>query len=380
MNTNIIEYQVKRISKNILILNSILLILSIIILICNFSEFKNIVIGPERVDIGEISGLKISGFAARNYVTVYPEKQVSTGLQYVEKEYDSSHNEKSKTVQSVYYVLKEGQNLILAALPPDKENESSYTGWVRKMTPEESDNLRDDISELKAMDNFTVSEYVLDVKKSSGAAFWYVVCIICMIINIIYISKSIRYFDFPEKNKIFKQVTKYENPDAAINSIQEELPYDLLQNKGGLFVLRSWILKEGFFSFNIYKLDDVVWIYKKVTRHSVNFIPTGKTYGLVLKFQDKSQCFITMGEKQVDYIITSLKQMNPWIVVGFSQSINKMWTSNYRQLVNYVQSEKTRIISYSNNNINNNYNGNNFNNYNNNMNNSSTNNNGSFYN
>lgn len=344
MHTGLIKSEIKRTTNNLLIVSLILLIISIVILAYNWSEFNNIVLGPKEVKIGEISNLNINGFSARNYVRVSPEKKASTGLQYVEKEYDNNNKEISKTVESIYYVLKDGQNLIFAVIPPDKGTMSSYTGWVRDMTSEEKDHLYVYINDLKSTGGFTVSEYVLDAEKNSSAPFLYVVCGIIIIISIINILRCIKYINCPEKHKIYKKLMKYGNAHEAINSIEEELPYDLFQNNKNIYFLKSWILSPKLFSLGVNKIDDIVWAYKKVTKHSINFIPTGKTYNLVLCFYNKSKCFIGLKENQIDYILISIKQKYPWIIVGYDKNINSTWNSNFSQLINYVQAKKQRTV------------------------------------
>lgn len=347
--TSLIKSQIKRATKNLFVLNFILLIISIVISVCYWSEFHNKILGPKEVKVGEISNLKISGLTARNYVKVSPEKKASTGLQYVESEYDSNNQEKSKTVKTVYYVLRDGQDLIFTAVPKNNVDVSSYTGWVRKMTDEEKSHLDEAAIKLKASGDFTVSEYILDADDFSSAYFWYFVCGMIAIFNIFNICKCIKYTNCPEQHKIYKNLMKYGNPDEVINSIEEELPNDSFSNNKKIYLLKSWILSSKRFSFDVYKIDDIVWAYKKVTNHTINFMPAGKTHELILHLYNKSQCSIGLKENQADSILTSIMQMYPWIIVGFNDEINREWKSNSSQFINYVQAEKQRMIDEKNN-------------------------------
>lgn len=349
MNNSLITMQIKKIARNLFVVNLLLLIISVVVLVYNWSDFHNKILGPKEVKISEVSKLKASGFDARNYVKISPEKKAATGLAYIEHKYDKNHRETSKTVKKVYYALKDGQNVIFAAVPADKINMITYNGWVREMTSEERINLSKDITKLKTAENFKVSEYILDADDSSIAIFLYVVFGIVIIINLFNILRAIKYSKFPEEHKVYKKLMQYGNADEVINSIEEELTYDSFPNNKKLYVLKSWIVSSKGFSVDVNKIDDIVWAYKKVTKHSVNFIPTGKTFELILHFNNKSQSTIGLKKDEADYILTLFNQMYPWIVLGFTNQIKKEWKSNSQQLIDYVQAEKQRITDEKNN-------------------------------
>lgn len=344
MNTNLINSQIKRASRNLFIVNLISLIVSVGILSYYCGEFKNIIFGPKHMRVGETWNIKISGQDARNYISITPEQKASTGVQYIRTEYDRMNREKSRTVRAVYYVLKDGQDLIIAKIPPNKVESFSYTGWVRKMTSEEKNELYRDISMLKE-NNYTVSEYILDAEQFPDSLLMYTIFGVLLVLNLINIFRSVGYFNSPKNHKIYKKLMKYGDADVVINSIEQELPYDLLQNRNDIYFLKSWILSKKFFAFDVYKIDDIIWVYKKVTNHSINFIPTGKTYELILSSQNGTQRPIRLKQQQIDYVLISINQMCPWIIIGFTERIYDMWKSNYSQLVNYVQLEKQKIIN-----------------------------------
>jgi hypothetical protein len=51
---------------------------------------------------------------------------------------------------------------------------------------------------------------------------------------------------------------------------------------GGWLVTDKFLVQSTLFSFDLLRLYDLLWAYKRVTKHSVNFIPTGKTHQAVL--------------------------------------------------------------------------------------------------
>src|SRR5438034_340683 len=70
----------------------------------------------------------------------------------------------------------------------------------------------------------------------------------------------------------------------------------------GWVVTDQFLLRSTFFSFDVLRLSDLLWAYKKVTKHSVNFIPTGKTYDAVLACYGGSAT-VKGAEKTVDALL-----------------------------------------------------------------------------
>ena len=93
---------------------------------------------------------------------------------------------------------------------------------------------------------------------------------------------------------------------------------------GGWRVTDKYLIQSTFFTFDLLRLSDLLWAYKKVTRHSVNFIPTGKTYDAVLNCY--GGCATIKGrEKLVDAIFGFVGERVPWAVFGFTKEIEALF-------------------------------------------------------
>src|SRR6266542_3252040 len=55
-----------------------------------------------------------------------------------------------------------------------------------------------------------------------------------------------------------------------------------MRGKAGWRMGNKFLVRSTFFTFNVLRFHDVLWGYKKITRHSINFIPTGKTYEAIV--------------------------------------------------------------------------------------------------
>src|ERR1019366_9308362 len=59
----------------------------------------------------------------------------------------------------------------------------------------------------------------------------------------------------------------------------------------GILITDNFVIQKAFFAFNVLRFNDLVWAYKKVTKKSVNFVPTGKDYDAVMIFYGGTQNF-----------------------------------------------------------------------------------------
>jgi hypothetical protein len=87
------------------------------------------------------------------------------------------------------------------------------------------------------------------------------------------------------------------------------------------------------FSTWVSPVGDLVWVYKKVTKHSVNFIPTGKTYSVVLVGRHRQRIEEQMKEKAVNEMLADLTARVPWAIFGFDQNLDRAWRKDPQSVI-----------------------------------------------
>jgi hypothetical protein len=97
---------------------------------------------------------------------------------------------------------------------------------------------------------------------------------------------------------------------------------------GKLHLTLSWLIKRRLFDTWISPLDDIVWAYKKVTKHSINFIPTGKSYTAILVGRHRQRIEVKLSNKTADEILNELAIRVPWAIYGFSRDLERVWKSD----------------------------------------------------
>jgi hypothetical protein len=86
----------------------------------------------------------------------------------------------------------------------------------------------------------------------------------------------------------------------------------------------------------------VLWAYKKITKHSVNFIPTGKTYEAIVSCYGGTAT-ITGKEKHVDALLDYVRARAPWAIHGYSAEIATAFAKHQDEFVSAVEQRRQEL-------------------------------------
>jgi hypothetical protein len=104
-------------------------------------------------------------------------------------------------------------------------------------------------------------------------------------------------------------------------------------------VTDKYLIHRTLFTFDLLRLSDLLWVYKRVTRHSVNFIPTGKTYvGVLACYGGTAE--VRGSEKKVDSVLNFAAQRVPWAVFGFSEELSKLFSRKTHDFCSAVEQRR----------------------------------------
>jgi hypothetical protein len=113
---------------------------------------------------------------------------------------------------------------------------------------------------------------------------------------------------------------------------------------GKAILTKSWVIAPHVYHASIMHLDDVVWVYKKVTQHRVNFIPTGKTYAAILCASNGRMVQVDDKQEKIDQLLESIAIKAPWAIAGFSDDVQKLWDKNRDALLQAVNQRRSELM------------------------------------
>ena len=337
---NWLEAEVKRANRNLLLANGFVLLCLIAVLYGNWQYYANFVLGCRRIDAAELSSLTSPTQHFRNFVTVRGSKSVDSGYQDIIQHVDESSGRVTSTdTKDEYILLKVGERIVLVKAP----NGSQALEFSGELVPTTDAVKRDLIAPIASSSPdiaAMILPFTLDATDYRTQGYWALgVGVPLFLLCCWNFSKVLKRSSEPQLAPVWKQVSVYGNAEQLSSQIGSELlaSYD---DYKGLGLAQSWLIRKRLFSTWVSPLTDIIWAYKKVTKHSVNFIPTGKSYTVIIIGRHRQRIEHKLSQKKVDALLTELASRVPWAVYGFNADLDNVWKKDPGGFVAAVDSRR----------------------------------------
>jgi hypothetical protein len=136
-----------------------------------------------------------------------------------------------------------------------------------------------------------------------------------------------------------------EQIETAIQTDSKDKPGSIVLIDSNVFytsfmLFGPWLFKKEVFGLTCFHVPDIVWLYKKVTSYSVNFIPTGKSSAVLLYDRDASSMEIQVSEQEAKLLMGLICQQSPWAVAGFDKHSKRLWRWKRRAFIAAVDERR----------------------------------------
>jgi hypothetical protein len=131
--------------------------------------------------------------------------------------------------------------------------------------------------------------------------------------------------------------------DIAVTSaeVERELETAVKTKDGPWILTQNYAVKNARLSFDLFRLENLVWAYKKAIKRRIYFfIPGGTTYVAQLNFSD-GQADVAGKQKKVDELLVLASERAPWAVKGYTDDLAKFWKSSRSSFVVEVMKRKS---------------------------------------
>ena len=126
----------------------------------------------------------------------------------------------------------------------------------------------------------------------------------------------------PESHPLVARVSNWGDIHLISHQVESELREGASFSTSAVRFTENFAVQKSLLSFDVYRLNDLLWAYQKVTQHRVNFIPTRKTYAAALKFYG-GNLEVQASKESVQDLLAHLAARVPWAVFGFSDDLKK---------------------------------------------------------
>jgi len=139
---------------------------------------------------------------------------------------------------------------------------------------------------------------------------------------------------------ICKRLACFGTVEQVIQQIEAAILMNPVEKIAGVRLFGPWLFKPSILSLTCFYVPDLVWVYRKVTTHSVNFIPVGQSSEAVLYDRYGFSSTTQARKRKVESLMTHIIQQCPWIVAGFSKDLENLWKSQRREFVAAVDERR----------------------------------------
>jgi hypothetical protein len=144
-------------------------------------------------------------------------------------------------------------------------------------------------------------------------------------------------FDNMTVHPDFQAMLRYDAPEKLMSHFEKEINgKKRIYDDGGYMITENFIVIEKFFRYHIIYKSEVVWVYILRTKHSVNLIPAGSTYEVILNLNDGRSIHIKRDEEEVKKFIGYIAKIAPFAVYGFNETLKEYWNNNTFGFINEV--------------------------------------------
>ncbi len=315
---------------------TLVLVIGVLAMMSDQRYIANFVRGPYALTQADLDSIRDVSLTPRYYAHVAGEKVLDTGLRQY-RVHTQNGVETSREESGAYRALVFGRRFLVVrtAGAESQVAEGKLVPWPAE--------LESQLFDSKEMRSLRSSFYPFYLDGDSFRRPGYVVIAVGIAFLLLFAWQAVpafRAWRNPEGHPLARRIAKWGGDPMGV-AVEAEREFDnpMLTAKAGWRLGNKYLVRSSFFTFNVLRFQDVLWAYKKITKHSVNFIPTGKTYEAII------QCYggnatIPGKEKKVHELLEYVQQRAPWAIYGFSDDLSATFTKRQQDFANSVEQRR----------------------------------------
>ena len=172
-----------------------------------------------------------------------------------------------------------------------------------------------------------------------------IIGIIAFLISLAYSGWIVINILYPETNKANKPLLRHGNLKEVRESIKKEMVENLKfkTSRWGVTVVltKSWFLYITILKIRIAHLDDVLFLYKSITRRKAG----KRFYGINLYTPEDVYIMEIGKEERVDEVIDYFQENMPWVTLYKDDELLDLWMSDRDEVVATVNNKRNEILN-----------------------------------
>ena len=284
-------------------------------MIADSRYWSNFFRGPYTVSGQEISSFGGRNDSAKQFVVVTGQKVADTGIEKIMTE-TRDGVEGYRHLSAGYYALNLEQGILIV----DKA-QLRVAGELEPLPADVANEIRFDPAFL----DLRAKMYPLYLQADNFRTRGYVALGSAAVFGILFWMFGLRAWRRAQDVSLYPVVQRMEAgsyPVGLALQVEREMMGAVKFKKYGVVVTENFVIKRTFFTFDIFQMNELLWVFKKVKRHYFHFIPIGSTYKAVLVFTDGKVVFDAR-EKKVDDLLAFIEANVPSAMKGYTKDFAK---------------------------------------------------------
>lgn len=312
----------------------------VLLVASNGAYVRGFLRGPRVVSDSDLARTNSPDGSASYYVRVTGTRSVNTGLQEVSVETQSG-SEVSRKVSAAYYALEVGDRFLIVKSPGGPAR--TVEGELGPMPDDfASEFFRPRADSEGTVDRTRFYPYYLEVTSFREPGYWAIAIAVALAGLLLWKARPVwGYLQDLSSHPVVARVMKWGDANLIASRVEESWRSPQALKGGEWRMTDQYLVRSSTFAFDVLRLPDLLWAYKRVTKHSVNFIPTGKTYAAMLHCLG-GNALLTGSEKKVNDFLTFASQKVPGAVFGHSAELAKAWTKDNAGFQRAVMERKAK--------------------------------------
>jgi hypothetical protein len=310
------------------------------VLVFNARYVKNFIGGPYALHSNDLAQIANPETTPRYFISTSGEKVFDTGIQEITTTTRSGVKEGSSVTAGYYAVLVGDRFLIVKS---STKPSSEVQGALRSIPTDLSSQLFSGTGGREIQNNSY--PFYLESEGFRYPGYWGIGFLLIFLVLLWKYGRTawVRLQDV-NKHPVVRRLQSWGDPIAISFEAERELTSEVRYKSKGVFITDKYVIRKTFFAFNLLRFEDLLWVYKKVTRKSVNFIPTGKDYAAILIFYGGSQTF-NASEAVIGEVLEFASGRAPWAVLGYSEEIKALFSKQTTEFCQAVEGRRRDVMS-----------------------------------
>lgn len=314
---------------------------SLLILSSQHRYLRNFFAGPYAMGEAELAAIPDIDEAPHYFAQIQGSKALSTGIEKVTIR--KKHGQEVGRTVLTYYGLRVGNRFLIV------EGAAEMPTLVKGELETFPDDLAQKIFGREGMADLRDRFYPFYLTTDSFTSRGYVGLIALGLLWGFMLLLGIpawRILRDPNRHPLVQRVEKWGPLNVQSEAIQAELTHESRLTVGDWTATPNYLIRTSFFSVDVYRFQDLLWAYKKITKHSVNFVPAGKSFELLLFFYG-GQVEISGTMSALDSLLQYASQRTPWAAFGYTEQIENLFKNQTRQFSSFVEERRQKMQSGS---------------------------------